>query len=126
MDQLATWISVFVGGGLGSMARFGVSLYVVKNLKSNLPIATFFANLLACLVLVWAVNQVGTSLAKSVWFRPLIIVGFCGGFSTFSTFSYETMLLLKANEWIWAMANVGVSVLATVVVMWFLYKTPVV
>lgn len=123
--SISTFIAVFVGGGLGSLARFGTSLLMVRYLKSSLPIATVLANLLACIVLIWAVNEVSVT-NKPAWFKPLIMVGFCGGFSTFSTFSYETLLLLKANEYTWAIANVAVSVCLCVWVMWVLYKSPLI
>ncbi len=123
--SISTFIAVFVGGGLGSLARFGTSLLIVRYLKSSLPIATILANLLACVVLIWAVNEIAIN-NKPTWFRPLIMVGFCGGFSTFSTFSYETLLLLKGQEFGWAVANVLVSVLLCLWVMWMLYKSPLV
>ena len=119
-----TWLAVFIGGGLGSLARFGTSVLVVKYLKSTLPVATLLANVLACAILIWAVNTVSTH-NKPEWFKPLLMVGFCGGFSTFSTFSYETLLLLKANEFGWAVANVLVSVAVCLWVMWLMYKNPV-
>jgi len=119
-----TWLAVFIGGGLGSLARFGTSVLVVKYLKSTLPVATLLANVLACVVLIWAINTVSAQ-NKPEWFKPLLMVGFCGGFSTFSTFSYETLLLLKANEFGWAAANVLVSVAVCLWVMWLMYKNPI-
>jgi CrcB protein len=121
--SISTFIAVFVGGGFGSLARFGTSVLIVRYLKSSLPIATIIANLLACVVLIWAVNEVAIN-NRPAWFKPLIIIGFCGGFSTFSTFSYETLLLLKGHEFGWAIANVLVSVLLCLWMMWMLYKSP--
>ncbi len=122
MEQSITWLAVFLGGGLGSVARFGTSVLVVNKFKSQLPWATLIANVLASLVLIWAVNKLAEG-GLPAWFKPLVLVGFCGGFSTFSTFSYEILLLAKSNQWGWALANVLVSVLICVGLMWMLYKS---
>jgi CrcB protein len=124
MEQGITWLAVFFGGGLGSLARFGTSVLVVNKFKTQLPIATLIANLLASIVLIYTVNKIAEGGLPG-WVKPLVLVGFCGGFSTFSTFSYEVLLLAKSNQWGWALANVAVSVLLCVGFMWVLYKSPV-
>lgn len=124
MEQSITWLAVFLGGGLGSLARFGTSVLVVNKFKTQLPIATLIANVLAAFVLIYTVNKLAEGDLPS-WVKPLVLVGFCGGFSTFSTFSYEVLLLAKGNQLGWALANVAVSVLLCVGLMWALYKSPV-
>ena len=118
------WIAVFIGGGLGSLARFSISLLLLKFSKSNLPIATFLANILACLILVLALNYFSNHSDVPKWLKPLLVIGFCGGFSTFSTFSLETFQLLKNGALFWALANVLVSLIACVGIIYMFYKSP--
>jgi CrcB protein len=89
-----SWLLVFVGSGLGGIARYGIArvLTPVALERGELPWATLLANVLACIVL-----GVGIGLAsKESLSRPLqllLLTGFCGGFSTFSTFALEVLVL---------------------------------
>lgn len=106
------WLAVFLGGGLGSVARFGLTrIWPLQ--PATFPWATLVANVLATVLLALVVGG-----WMKGWLRDqplatkLITTGFCGGFSTFSTFSVESAQLVKSGHWQWAAVNVGVSVLA--------------
>lgn len=90
------WMLVFIGGGLGSLARFGMSKALPY--QQGFPWATFWSNVLACLVFAF-VLFFSTKLPKTDWLQPLLLAGFCGGFSTFSTFSYENFQLLSNGHY---------------------------
>ena len=101
------YLLVFLGGGLGSVCRFGIAQWLA-NYKLHFPWATILANVLACLVLG---ALVGLAL-KSRVNAPMgffLMVGFCGGFSTFSTFTNETFQLLATGDMGKALANVALS-----------------
>lgn len=90
---MLNWIAVFVGGGLGSCCRYGLSQYLDS---SSFPWATLLANGLACLVL----GLITGYSSRQGWAAPwklLGATGFCGGFSTFSTFSGEVIALAGKN-----------------------------
>ena len=88
---------VFLGGGIGSLARYGVSEIVRSNFKSSFPIATLCSNILSCLILALVLGFFSEKADASPAIKTLIVVGFCGGFSTFSTFSNETIELLQGG-----------------------------
>ncbi|MUP44228.1 fluoride efflux transporter CrcB [Gramella sp. BOM4] len=90
---------VFIGGGLGSSLRFLISRYL--NTGSMIPYGTFLVNVLGSLligiILGWSIKN--DSLNSPMNF--LLGIGFCGGFTTFSTFSFENYSLLKTGDY-WA------------------------
>jgi len=114
------FLMVFLGGGFGSMLRFGISLGVQKS-TLELPIATLFANVLACLIML-AVLKLTSINSLSETTRLLVFTGFCGGLSTFSTFSLETAALLRQGSVAWAIINILVSVLLCLGILLFAYK----
>lgn len=91
------FLMVFVGGGLGSMVRFGIA-EVIAPLKSGFPAATFVANVISCCVLGFLLSYV-LKVEVQPMLKLLFITGFCGGFSTFSTFTGETFFLLQNGNW---------------------------
>jgi CrcB protein len=105
------FIWVFIGGGLGSISRYGISLGTQKFYTGNLPIATFTSNILACIILGITFYGFKDKLETTAWISPLLITGFCGGFSTFSSWSKETVDLIQQGQWIWAVSNILISLL---------------
>ncbi len=106
MIQAALW--VFLGGGLGSVARWGFG-QVSKGLWSSpwaAVVGTLSANFVACLLLGYVLAK--QPQERQLWFWA---VGFCGGFSTFSTFSNEVLTWLRAGDYAWALGYVTVSLI---------------
>ena len=90
-------LAIFLGGGLGSLARFGISR-IFSIVRTDFPAGTFAANVLACIVLG---TLTGYALAKGQmnnFWKHFLVIGFCGGFSTFSTFSSEGFALFESNK----------------------------
>ena len=116
------WLAVFLGGGFGSLARYGVGRLADKA-GGDFPLGTLIANILATIVLAFAVVLISRGLLKPESpFTRALTVGFCGGFSTFSTFSLETARLLKSGQTTYAILNIAVSVIACVVIVFLLVR----
>lgn len=107
------YLWVFIGGGLGSMCRYAIA-HLTNHLNFTFPLATFLANGLSCVILG---ILVGLSMKGNVdnTFKFLIMIGFCGGFSTFSTFSNETFQLFQMGHFFHAFANILISVLVCLI-----------
>lgn len=87
---------VFLGGGLGSMARLGIA-QMTSNTALLFPWSTFIANISSCFILGVLIGlRLRGDLSQSAQF--FLITGFCGGFSTFSTFSLENLQLLQEGR----------------------------
>lgn len=110
---------VALGGAVGSVARYKLSGYVLHHtLDWRFPAGTFAVNVIGCLIagLLAALAEKQGFLSADA--RLLIFTGLLGGFTTFSAFGLETMLLLKRGEWMIASANVVLSVLAGLFALW--------
>jgi fluoride exporter len=105
-----TPLLVFVGGGLGSLARYFLSKYIQETFLSRLPHGTLVVNILASLTLGIFVGLTTAKIIQNPNYRLLVVVGFCGGFSTFSTFANDTLLLINSQEWIHALLNILLNV----------------
>jgi len=116
--------AIFLGGGLGSLARFSITRGVLNYLGEYLALGTFLANLLAVLILGLALGKYEPMFSSKNFWYFFVVIGFCGGFSTFSTFSFETLVLFKTGQFWWGVANVLFSVGITVALLWYLiYKS---
>jgi len=110
-------VLIFVGGGLGSVARFLLGRWVTGIHNLNFPLGTLAVNAVACFVLGLIVGFADHKQMLSADMRIFWAVGFCGGFSTFSTFSYETLLLFQQpalmSGIVYVLASVALCLAAT-------------
>ncbi|MBI1837706.1 MAG: fluoride efflux transporter CrcB [Flavobacteriia bacterium] len=120
---MTTVLYIFIGGGLGSLARYGFGIATKKMLDTNLPIGTFLANLFSCLIVGIAFYILKDKIQENTWIQPFVLIGFCGGLSTFSTFSNETAQMIQEGNWFWAILNIVISISFGVgMIFWLRYK----
>jgi len=101
---------VFIGGGLGSISRYLISQLVNTHFNTNFPLGTFTVNIVGCF-LIGVIMALSEKFNLSNAWILLLSTGFCGGFTTFSTFSYENNLLLRSGDYLGLMAYTILSIL---------------
>lgn len=111
-----SFVYVFIGGGLGSICRYSIARGM-SHYKMDFPLATFIANALSCIVLGYLISLT-IKQGMSDPSKLLLMTGFCGGFSTFSTFSAETFQLFQAGNTILGLVYIGVSIAVCLVCIW--------
>ena len=105
-----TYLSVALGGALGAVLRYGLSGWLHAVTGAVFPVGTLAVNVLGSAV-IGAVLQLSTErFVIPLEVRLLLTTGFCGGLTTFSTFSYETLALLEEQQWVAACGNVALNV----------------
>ena len=95
--MIKSLVLIFLGGGLGSISRFLLGRWINNHYANPFPLATLTINVVACFVLGCVVGLADQKQLISAASRLFWVVGFCGGFSTFSTFSNESLLLLQSG-----------------------------
>lgn len=124
-EGMNTWLAVFLGGGAGSVVRYGISrLFIGLDVRGGFPWATLCANLLATALLAWLIIRMEVHLPGREQWYALLAIGFCGGFSTLSTFSSENYALLRDGLYVYATLNIVVSVMAGIF-LFHLFARPV-
>jgi CrcB protein len=110
-----TWLMVALGGALGSVGRFGLGQALAR--FDSFPYGTLLANVLGSLIIGICAGLFDTEQRS----RPVglfLIAGFCGGFTTFSTFSLQTFELLEQQAWLKAGGNMFLSVVLCLLGAW--------
>lgn len=114
---------VGLGGFVGSVCRYGISGAVQKwSGFSTFPFGTFTVNIVGCLVIGLLHGWAESRQLFSPESRAFLLIGLLGGFTTFSTFGYETFTLLRDNQIIPALANSGLQVIIGVLAVWLGYS----
>ncbi len=110
--MLKTLFIIAAGGGIGSTARFLVQKYSYEFYPHPFPFGTLLVNILGCFLIgiFYALAEKGNILSPE-W-RLLLTTGFCGGFTTFSTFALENVSLMKSGDFLY----VGIYIAGSVIV----------
>ena len=117
---MQNFIWVTFGGAIGTAARFGLSGLIARLFGETFPWGTILVNITGCLAIGFFFTATGTEgrwLVSPV-FRQFFIFGICGGYTTFSSFSLQTLTLAQDGQWFKAGANVMVSVVFCLAAVW--------
>ena len=118
---MLNYILVSAGAAIGGVLRYGISSYIQRNISVVFPYGTLVVNVVGSFILgiiMFYLNEkelIGSEL------RLFLTVGFCGGFTTFSTFSYETLTLFRDSEFGLAIYNVLLNVVLCLVGIYLAY-----
>ena len=120
---MITYLWVALGGALGSMARFGCSSLVANLFGATFPLGTLMINVLGSFVIGFFATLTGPDgrILVPGDFRQFVMVGICGGYTTFSSFSLQTMTLVQDGELFRAGLNVTASVVLCLAAVWLGY-----
>ena len=102
---------IFLGGGTGSILRYYLGRFLQHFFPPGFPGGTLSINMLACFILGFVVGLLEGSFNFSLSVRLLLITGFCGGLSTFSAFSYESLQLVQQGRYLYLALYVALSLL---------------
>lgn len=108
-----------LGGALGTLARYGLN-GLISTRVATFPLGTLVANVTGCLAIGFLAAITGPALGRT-WLKPewrdFLMIGFCGGYTTFSSFGLQTLNLARDGEWLYVAANViGSNILGLVAV----------
>jgi len=118
MTPWAAFVWIAVGGAAGSVVRAAVALA----LPARFPWAILLVNVSGSLLIGWLMARLGGDDPATLRSRALLITGFCGGFTTFSTFSWQTLEQMMKGAWGAAIANVLLSVGLCLLAVWLGFR----
>ena len=117
------WIAI--GGALGSMARYGIGGLVSNKFGPPFPWGTLVVNVTGSFIIgfLGAITAAEGQMTPQsrVFATQLLITGVCGGYTTFSSFSLQTLNLLRDGEWLYAGGNILLSVILCMIAVWLGY-----
>ncbi len=108
---------VALGGALGSTLRYLLSKWIDGNAGGTYPFGTFTVNIIGCL-LIGILSALASKSSLPLELRLLLVTGFCGGFTTFSTFANESLSLMRTQDWLTFIAYVTLSLWIGIGAVW--------
>jgi len=107
---MVDYIVVFAGGGIGSVVRFMLATWIGQRWGRNFPLGTFAINITGSFLIGFLMTLMSERFIENPQWRLLLVVGGLGGYTTFSTFQYETGKLVMDGELGYAVLNIVLSV----------------
>jgi len=118
---MLNYIIVSAGAAIGGALRYGISSYIQRNISVVFPYGTLVVNVVGTFILGIIMFYLNEKEFIGNEFRLFLTVGFCGGFTTFSTFSYETLTLFRDSEFGLAIYNVVLNVVLCMIGVYLAY-----
>ena len=110
-----TFLAISIGAVAGANARYIIGGWIADRWGTSFPVGTLVINVTGSLLIGLILTVVTERVIAPAWVRPLLAIGFLGSYTTFSTFSYETLALARDGSWLAAGGNVVLSVVASLV-----------
>jgi CrcB protein len=119
-DEMANYLWIALGGALGTIGRYWCSGFVARVIGETFPWGTIAVNVVGSFIIGFAATIMGPDgrMFVGTTSRQFVMVGFCGGYTTFSSFSLQTLNLMNDGEWLRAASNVGLSVALCFIAVW--------
>jgi fluoride exporter len=122
---MLAYLWVALGGALGSVMRFWINGLVVEKLNPTFPWGTLVINVTGSFVIgiigALALPEGRLDSQSRLFATQFLMIGICGGYTTFSSFSLQTLNLLREREWLYAGGNVILSVVLCMIAVWLGY-----
>jgi CrcB protein len=117
---MGTYIWVAVGGAIGTVGRYWLTGVVSRLIGETFPWGTFVINVTGSFIIGFFATLTGPDgrIFAPTDVRQFVMIGICGGYTTFSSFSLQTLNLMNDGEWLYAGANIVFSVVACLISVW--------
>lgn len=123
--MIKTYLAIMCGGALGTGFRAALASWLALKYGENFPVGTVVVNVSGCFIIgaVAAITGPGGALSASPLVRQTVMIGLLGGYTTFSSFSLQTLDLAQRGEWMRAGLNVLLSVVLCLLAVWLGHLT---
>ena len=117
---MAAYLWIAIGSALGGMARYWCSGVAARLIGETFPWGTIVVNIAGSFIIGFFATLTGPDgrIFADTLTRQFVMIGFCGGYTTFSSFSLQTLALVQDGEWLLASANIALSVIACLLAVW--------
>jgi fluoride exporter len=117
---MAAYLWIAVASALGGVARYWCSGAAARLIGETFPWGTIIVNIVGSFIIGFFATLTGPDgrIFADTLTRQFVMIGFCGGYTTFSSFSLQTLALVQDGEWVLASANIALSVIACLLAVW--------